>query len=132
MGGVLFHMLTGRPPFSAGTDRLTAKRPSASKIRSYVPKAIDRAIAVALAKKTANRFPSMREFATEVAQIDDLDTDVSSKLADVAATDIDAFARTAARREIFAPSASGSRWALLVAGIVLVGAIIVYAILSGG
>jgi serine/threonine-protein kinase len=144
MGGVLFHMLTGRPPFSGDTVRelltqhLTAKPPSAREIRSYVPEAIDRAIAKALAKDATDRFQSMRAFAAEVAQVDDLGEQVSSTLAAVAPVDLDVFARTAASNELSdtkadtQTSTSKARWPLFAGAVVLIGAGVAAVALMGG
>ncbi len=66
---VLFEMLTGEPPF-AGTARevmvkhvIEAARPVRA-LRPEVPESVDAAVAQALAKDPAHRFPSAAAFAT--------------------------------------------------------------------
>ena len=69
LGCILYEMLTGAPPFTGRsitevvTRILRAPVPSACRLQPGVPEAVDRAIGRALAKSTAERFPTMEEFA---------------------------------------------------------------------
>jgi eukaryotic-like serine/threonine-protein kinase len=66
---VLFEMLAGEPPFTGPTvqailaKHFSAAVPSVRTTREGVPELIDRAIARALAKTPADRFPTAAEFA---------------------------------------------------------------------
>ncbi|OHB83195.1 MAG: hypothetical protein A2V98_08915 [Planctomycetes bacterium RBG_16_64_12] len=67
LGCTLFHLLTGRPPFSGPTilQRIQAHRvdpiPSLSKIRRDVPESLDAVYQRMLAKNPDDRYGSMRE-----------------------------------------------------------------------
>jgi eukaryotic-like serine/threonine-protein kinase len=69
LGGVLYEMLTGAPPFMGRsmTDLvvkiLKAPVPPVASVNPAVPAAVDQAIARALAKSPAERFATMQEFA---------------------------------------------------------------------
>ena len=71
---VLFEMLAGEPPYAGATPysilskRLLDPVPSVRRLRSTVPLVVDRAVARALAKLPADRFPSIGAFAAELAQ----------------------------------------------------------------
>jgi len=62
LGGVLYEMLAGEPPYTGPTPQaVAAKRlmdpvPSIRRVREEVPESIDRAIRIALAKTPADRF----------------------------------------------------------------------------
>ena len=68
LGCVLYEMLAGASPFSGPTAQAVLARhaiapvPSLRKIRPEIPAAIDRAVATALAKSPADRFPSAAAF----------------------------------------------------------------------
>ena len=68
LGCLLYEMLAGEPPFTGATLQavvaraLTAPAPSVRDVRPDVPKAVDAAITVALAKQPEERFASAREF----------------------------------------------------------------------
>jgi serine/threonine protein kinase len=72
---VLYHLLTGQKPFLAKTPtelfeniRLHAPVPMHS-LRKNLPPELERVIAVALAKKPDDRFPTWADFALELAQL---------------------------------------------------------------
>ncbi len=66
LGGVLYYLLTGRAPFPLRRldellrAHLVQPAPSPSSLRPEVPFAIDRIVAIALAKATGERFPSAK------------------------------------------------------------------------
>ncbi|HWA56894.1 MAG TPA: protein kinase, partial [Gemmatimonadales bacterium] len=70
---VCFEMLTGTPPFTGPSSqaifarRLREAAPTVSALRGEVPVALDRAIAKALSREPAERYPSMAEFARALA-----------------------------------------------------------------
>jgi serine/threonine protein kinase len=75
LGATLFHMLTGRAPF-AGKHRaaklfahLNAEPPKVTETRPHLPKALDRVVARAMAKRPADRFPSAADFARAVGHV---------------------------------------------------------------
>ena len=65
---VLYEMLVGQPPFTGATAqailarRLTDAPPSLRAVRESVPADVERAIARALSRTPADRFPTAREF----------------------------------------------------------------------
>jgi len=69
LGCVLYEMLAGEPPYTGRTaqaiiaKRLTDPVPSARRIRSAVPVAVDRALMKALSPHPGDRFPSVKAFA---------------------------------------------------------------------
>jgi len=69
LGAVLYHLLTGRRPFTGGTvDELmeqitTSEPPPPSALRHEVPPALDEIVARALAKSRERRFASWEEMA---------------------------------------------------------------------
>jgi serine/threonine protein kinase len=77
LGVVLYHLLTGQPPFQASSfDALThqivelAAVPP-SRLRPGLPKHIDEFVARAMAKKPADRFESWQDFCAALANVDD-------------------------------------------------------------
>ena len=75
LGAVLYEMLIGEPPHSGKTARaviakLMTERPTQLRVmRDTVPETIDTAVAKALAKTPADRFPSAGEFARALVAI---------------------------------------------------------------
>jgi serine/threonine-protein kinase len=73
LGCVLFHALTGRPPFERRTNsakivaHLDSPPPAASAVRSDAPAALDAVIARALSKRPADRYASAGELAGAAA-----------------------------------------------------------------
>jgi tRNA A-37 threonylcarbamoyl transferase component Bud32/tetratricopeptide (TPR) repeat protein len=74
LGCVTYEMLAGEPPFSGSTPQAVLARhalerpPSLSVVRPGVPPALVTAIERALAKVPADRFTSVRDFATALGQ----------------------------------------------------------------
>lgn len=73
LGCVLYHTLTGEPPYTGATpEAITAKRlsdpvPSVRRIRETVPLEVEAAIQKGLAKDPADRFATADEFAAALA-----------------------------------------------------------------
>ena len=73
LGCVLFEMLSGVPPFAGLgamqllTRQLTTPAPSVRTLRSDVPHELDRALATALAREPAQRFPSAAAFISAIS-----------------------------------------------------------------
>src|SRR5262249_15781501 len=81
LGVVLYELLAGRVPFSGENFVAVAMRhineppPLVSAVRPDVPPRVDAAIARAMAKRPADRFPTMNAFGAELeACLDDLRT----------------------------------------------------------
>ena len=74
LGAVLYEMLTGEPPMTGATvqaviAKLLTEQPTRIRIvRSTVPEGVDEAVARALAKVPADRFPSAGEFVAALGQ----------------------------------------------------------------
>ncbi len=115
LGAVLYEMLTGRTPFTGATAmavlrKLESEEPPAP----GVSPAIDAIVLRALAKDPKKRFASAKEFADELA----------ARLTESAATVVQK-----------QPDAPGGRRALVVAmagGVLVVGAMLVWALRGGG
>jgi serine/threonine-protein kinase len=78
LGAVVFEMVTGAPPFidrtlaSVYARLLTTPPPNASTVANKpIPAALDAALAKALAKSSADRFPSVVAFTAALAEIAD-------------------------------------------------------------
>ena len=75
LGGVLYHLLTGRRPFDGGTtyeliENIMGGTPAApSQVRPEVPTALDDVVLRALGKARDDRFASWDEFADALARI---------------------------------------------------------------
>jgi len=73
LGCVLYHMLTGEPPYTGATpEAITAKRlsdpvPSTRVVRETIPRHVDAAIQQALANDPTDRFATAEEFAAALA-----------------------------------------------------------------
>lgn len=76
LGGVLYHALTGKPPFPGQTlfEVIKAKEsgtfPPPSQVRGKVPPALDRIILRLLAKLPEHRYPSCLELIEELSLLD--------------------------------------------------------------
>ena len=74
LGCLLFEMLAGEPPYTGhSAQAILAKLlvdpvPSVCRLRPAVPKSIDQALEQALAKRSADRFPSAHAFAEALTQ----------------------------------------------------------------
>lgn len=72
LGGVLFHCLTGRPPYSRDTEfavlqaHLSDPPPAASSLRPELPRPVDAVLAKALAKDPGARHASASELVSDV------------------------------------------------------------------
>jgi serine/threonine-protein kinase len=72
LGIVLYEMLTGAPPFTGTTAnvinrlKFTEDAAPVSRLRPETPAPIERALARALAREVADRFPTAREFADAI------------------------------------------------------------------
>jgi serine/threonine-protein kinase len=81
LGGVLYFMITGTPPFAglSPSDTLKAhlgaepEAPSARTDRQRVPYDLERTILRCLAKSPADRYPNMRELETALGACADAD-----------------------------------------------------------
>jgi serine/threonine-protein kinase len=71
---VLYELLAGEPPYTGGSAQtIIAKRfvdpvPSVRRLRTTIPLAVDRAIARALSRSPADRFPTITAFAEALTQ----------------------------------------------------------------
>ena len=74
LGCLLYEMLAGEPPFTGPTPqaitmkRLTDPVPSVQRVREAIPDTVDQALACALAKLPADRFPSAAAFAHAISE----------------------------------------------------------------
>ena len=74
LGCVLYEMLAGEPPYTGPTaqaiiaKRMTQPVPSVRTVRETVPASVDRALASALARSPADRFPTATQFAEALSQ----------------------------------------------------------------
>lgn len=72
LGGVLYHLLTGRRPFTGATavdlmqDIVSGSPPAPSSLRKDVPPALDAIVLRALAKSRELRYPSWEEMSEEL------------------------------------------------------------------
>jgi eukaryotic-like serine/threonine-protein kinase len=84
VGCVLYEMLVGEPPHTGPTvqaviaKRMTDPVSSVRRLRDGVPAAVDHAIARALARAPADRFPSAAAFADALTQLDTASPPVGS------------------------------------------------------
>jgi serine/threonine-protein kinase len=91
LGSVLYEMLAGEPPYTGPTAQaIIAKRmshpvPSVRTVRDAVPASVDRALATALARAPADRFPTAAQFAKALS-----DTALVPSAAPVALSDAQA------------------------------------------
>ena len=74
LGVVMYQLLTGQLPFQASTNYnivyqiINTEPMSSSAIRSEVPEVLDAIVSRAMAKDTADRYPTWEEFAHDLAQ----------------------------------------------------------------
>jgi tRNA A-37 threonylcarbamoyl transferase component Bud32/tetratricopeptide (TPR) repeat protein/TolB-like protein len=74
LGCVLYEMLAGEPPYTGPTaqaifaKRMTNPVPTVRTVREAVPEWVDRALASALARSPADRFPTATQFAEALSQ----------------------------------------------------------------
>src|SRR5258708_25344687 len=79
LGGVLYHLLTGRRAFDGKTTYelvqsiLATTPPPPSQLRADAPRALDEVVARAMAKSPADRYASWTEFGAAVAKLLKLD-----------------------------------------------------------
>ncbi|HEY7259498.1 MAG TPA: serine/threonine-protein kinase [Gaiellales bacterium] len=79
LGGVMFHCLTGRPPFQGSSpyevmnNHVREPAPAASIARPSLPAAVDDVIARALAKHAADRYSTCAELVAEAAAATDVE-----------------------------------------------------------
>ena len=79
LGGVLYHLLTGRRAFDGPTayelvqSILATTPPPPSRLRPDAPRALDEVVARAMAKSRADRYASWTEFGAAVAKLLKLD-----------------------------------------------------------
>jgi hypothetical protein len=89
LGGVMYHMLTGRRPFSGGTawelmdEILTKDPPQPSAVQAGVPRELDDIVLRALGKSREERFESWEEFAARLEPLLAEDDATVSRLSDV-------------------------------------------------
>jgi len=86
LGGVLYHLLTGRRPFNGGSafelmdDILGGSPQAASRLRPGTPPAIDAVLTRAMAKSREDRFESWAEYASalgDLLEIEKKETELS-------------------------------------------------------
>ena len=91
LGGVVFHCLTGRPPFLRDTEfavlqaHLGDPPPLASELRPDVPPAVDQVVGTALAKRPDARYASAGTFARALREAVTDTGDAATKAAPAAA-----------------------------------------------
>jgi len=91
LGAVVFHCLTGRPPFARNGEfavlqaHLGDPPPRASELRPELPPAVDDVVGTALAKDAEARYPSAGAFARALRGALTGDADDATKAAPVAA-----------------------------------------------
>jgi hypothetical protein len=89
LGGVMYHMLTGRRPFGGGTawelmdEILTKDPPQPSAVQAGVPRELDDIVLRALGKSREERFESWEEFAARLEPLLAEDDATVSRLSDV-------------------------------------------------
>jgi predicted Ser/Thr protein kinase len=87
LGGVVFHCLTGRPPFTRDTEfavlqaHLGDAPPPLSELRPELPPELDRVVATALAKSPDARYASAGSFARALRDAMTADADAMTKAA---------------------------------------------------
>ncbi|HYG55104.1 MAG TPA: serine/threonine-protein kinase [Burkholderiales bacterium] len=83
LGGVLYHMLTGRRPFAGGTAYelmeaiMGSTPPAPSQLRPDAPRELDAVVSRAMAKAPGERYPSWDDFAAAVGALLRLDSGAS-------------------------------------------------------
>jgi hypothetical protein len=89
LGGVIYHMLTGRRPFGGGTawelmeEILSKDPPRPSQVQHGVPRELDDVVLRALGKSREERFESWDEFASRLEPLLSGDDASISRLSDV-------------------------------------------------
>ena len=114
LGGVVFHCLTGRPPFARDSEFAVLQahlgdvaRP-VSEVRAELPRSLDQVVATALAKRPDDRYASAGAF-TKALRESFADETVADRVTKEAPLPVDDAAQTRAARTETLPSSGSTR-----------------------